>query len=82
MQGAVFYTRVGGRFIDISQTFLSIVTKVFDQYNKISWKQWQSVDVKAWIPNPGVPCSKPLGGSYVDSAFYSSEVDKMSTMNP
>ena len=34
-----------------------------------------------WIPNPGVPCSKPLGGSKVDSAFHPSEVDKMSTSN-
>ena len=34
-----------------------------------------------WIPNPGVPCSKPLGGSKVDSAFHPSEVDKMSTRN-
>ena len=32
-----------------------------------------------WIPNPGVPWSKPLGGSKVDSAFHPSEVDKMST---
>ena len=23
-----------------------------------------------WIPNPGVPCLKPLGGSKVDSAFW------------
>ena len=29
----------------------------------------------------GVPCSKPLGGSEVDSAFHPSEVDKMSTRN-
>ena len=34
-----------------------------------------------WIPNEGVPCSKPLGGSKVDSAFYLSEVDKFSTRN-
>ena len=33
--------------------------------------------VKVWIPNPGVPCSKPLGGSKVDSAFHLSEVDKI-----
>ena len=26
-------------------------------------------------------CSKPLGGSKVDSAFHPSEVDKMSTRN-
>ena len=36
---------------------------------------------KYWIPNPGVPCSKPPGGSKVDSAFHPSEVDKMSTSN-
>ena len=34
-----------------------------------------------WIRNPGVPSSKPLGGSKVDSAFHPSEVDKMSTWN-
>ena len=34
-----------------------------------------------WIPNQGVPCSKPLGGSKVDSAFHLSEVDKTSTKN-
>ena len=35
--------------------------------------------LRRWITNPGVPCSKPLGGSKVDSAFHPSEVDKMST---
>ena len=30
-----------------------------------------------WIPNLGVSCSKPLGGSKVDAAFHPSEVDKM-----
>ena len=34
-----------------------------------------------WIPSPGLPCSKPVGGSKVDSAFHSSKVDKMSTRN-
>ena len=37
--------------------------------------------LRHWIPNPGVPCSKPLGGSKVDSAFHPSEVDKVSTRN-
>ena len=37
--------------------------------------------LRHWIPNPGVPCSKPLDGSKVDSAFYPSEVDKMSARN-
>ena len=31
--------------------------------------------VKALIPNPGVPSSKPLGGSKANLAFYSSEVN-------
>ena len=35
--------------------------------------------VKALDFNPGDPCSKPLGGSKVDSAFHPSEVDQMST---
>ena len=30
-----------------------------------------------WIPNPGVPGSKSLGDSKVNSAFYPSEVDQM-----
>ena len=37
--------------------------------------------LRSWIPNPGVPCLKPLGGSKVDSAFYPSEVDKISITN-
>ena len=39
--------------------------------------QW----LRRWIPNPGVPCSKPLGGSKVDLALHPSEVDKMGTRN-
>ena len=37
--------------------------------------------LRCWIPNPGVPWSKPLGGFKVDSAFHPSEVVKMSTKN-
>ena len=39
--------------------------------------QWLS----HWIPNPGVPGLKPLGGCKVDSAFHPSKVDEMSTRN-
>ena len=39
------------------------------------------LEERRWIPNPGVPYSKPLGGSKVDSAFHPSEVGKMSTRN-
>ena len=42
---------------------------------------YQKALIRRWIPNPGVPYSKPLGGSKVDSAFHPSEVDKMSTRN-
>ena len=31
------------------------------------------------IPNPEVSCTKPLGGSLVDSALHLSEANKMST---
>ena len=50
-------------------------------------KLWKIVFISSnkhlsrWIPNPGVPYSKPLCGSKVDSAFHPSEVDKMSTRN-
>ena len=37
--------------------------------------------LRRWITNPGVPYSKPLGDSKVDSAFYPSEIDKMSARN-
>ena len=41
----------------------------------------QIKQLKCWIPNPGVPCSKLLAGSKVDSAIHPSGVDKMSTRN-
>ena len=37
--------------------------------------------VKVFDPNPGIPGSKPLGGSKVNSAVHRSEVDKISTRN-
>ena len=39
------------------------------------------VTFKVLDSNPEVPCSKPLGGSKVDSAFHPSEFDKISTRN-
>ena len=38
----------------------------------------KTIDIKNFV-NPVVPCSKLLGGFKVDSAFYPSEVDQMST---
>ena len=37
--------------------------------------------LRYWIPNPGVLNSKQLGGSKVDSAFYSSQVNQLSIRN-
>ena len=54
---------------------LAFMKDFFDIYGAMA--QW----LRRWIPNPGVPCSRPLGGSKVDSAFHPSEVDKMSTRN-
>ena len=39
----------------------------------------ETTTLRRWILNPGVPCSKPLGGSKVDSAFHPFKVDQMST---
>ena len=42
-------------------------------------QQWSnSLVVKMLIHNPGVPYSKPLGGSKVDSVFHPSEVERVS----
>ena len=49
-------------------------TSLSKQKNVCKW-------LSGWIPNPGVSCSKPMGGSKVDSAFHPSEVDKMSIRN-
>ena len=56
----------------------SIYIKIFEMVQKSDSK---IVWLRYWIPNPGVPWSKPLGGSEVDSTLHFSEVDKMSTKN-
>ena len=37
--------------------------------------------LRHWIPNPGVPGLKPLGGFKVDSAFHPSEFNELNTRN-
>ena len=51
------------------------------QKNKCVFIQDYTINHRRWIPNPGVMCLKPLGGSKVDSAFHFSEVDKMNIRN-
>ena len=62
------------RSINIPQAKF-LVTLWFCQLNRLAL--WS----RRWIPNPGVQCSEPQGGSEVDSAFHPSEVGKMSTRN-
>ena len=47
---------------------------------RVMWKGYRKW-IYCVILNPGVPCSKPLGDSKVDSAVHPSDVDKMSTRN-
>ena len=42
---------------------------------------FDSNSLKRWLPNLGVPCSKPLGGSKGDLAFHPSEVNQVTTKN-
>ena len=53
---------------------VSLQTFIFTKYSGRMW-------LGCWIPNPGVLCLKPLGGSKVDSAFHPSKVDQMRTRN-
>ena len=65
-----------------TRSFIKCRQKIKDEVRQDNQIQIQSAVFKwlrRWIPNPGVPCSKPLGGSKVDSAIHPSEVDKMST---
>ena len=58
----------------------AIVFKNGPRYSRMD--QWSNgLVVKALDSHQEVPCSKPLGGSKVDSGFHTSEVDKMSTRN-
>ena len=57
--------------------FLWMGFNIIFMYFNVAMTQW----LRRWILNPGVPCSKPLGGSKVVAAFHPSEVDKMNTKN-
>ena len=60
--------------------FISFEGNIFSRNTLIifgTMAQW----LKHRTINPWVPCSKPLGGSKVITAFHPSEVDKISTRN-
>ena len=65
------------------KTFLKTLTLItqISSYMFSLLEYETAMALRHWIPNPGVPCLKPLGGSKVDSAFHPSKVDKMSTRN-
>ena len=50
-------------------------------YNNEKCKYITACILRYWIPNPGVPCSKPLGDFKVDSVFHPSEVNQISNKN-
>ena len=64
-------------FLMLSEKCLNSFTKV----NSYSYIEQMAQWLRCQIPNPGVPCSKPLGGSKVDSTFHPFEVNKKSTRN-
>ena len=64
----------------------------FTNKEKMNWHCWPPISpfrsqasplliLAHWVSIPGVPRSKPLGGSKIDSVFHPSKVDKMSTTN-
>ena len=61
------------------QNMVFYQNKVMHGYiaKSIEMAQW----LRHWIPNPGVPCSKPLSVSKFNSAFHPSKVNKVSTRN-
>ena len=61
----------------VSPVFMATTVRETNSFITIS----NGLAVKALDSQSRVPCSKPLGGSKVDSAFHPSEVDKMSTRN-
>ena len=55
----------------------SFAQKLWHQVVETNVCHW----LRCWIPNAGVPCSKALGGSKVNSAFHPPKVGKVNTRN-
>ena len=71
-------TKLLGEFIELDTVLLFFfLYNILENKGLTSITQW----LRCWIPNPGISCSKPLGGSKVDSAFHPSTIDKMSARN-
>ena len=60
---------------------LGVKSKIMGMFGTWSDGLVVKVWLRCWISNPGVPCSKPLGGFKVNLAFHPSDVDKMSARN-
>ena len=63
----------------ISTIKVHLQERLIERKRKVNVPLYLAQWLRRWVPNPGVPCSKPLGGSKVESAFHPSEVGKMST---
>ena len=63
--------------------FQTVFYPLFHEYLKkcCNMEQWPSSGWGAGFLNPGVLGSKPQGGCKVDSIFYLSQIDQMSTSN-
>ena len=76
-QNAINFQKFIFTFHSQTEKFVEIISTSYDGKLKHAMVQC----LKRWIPNPGVPGSKPLVGSKVDSAFHPSKGDQLSTKN-
>ena len=61
--------------LDLLKMHFAAILVAYSIASKAYW-------LRCWIPNQDAgPCSKPLDGSKIDSAFHISEVGEMSTCN-
>ena len=66
---------------EFSREFCEIFRNTFFSQNFLHRFCLFCLVLRRWIPKPGVPCSKPQGGSQFNSACHPSKVDQMSTRN-
>ena len=60
---------------------IPLIRHMFNLLKALSIHRAMTWWLRHWIPNPGVPGSKPPGGSKVNSAFHPSDVGQLSTKN-
>ena len=73
------YLQGGSNELDIDSEACAVPSDIFEMGLIAKWSN--SLVVKALASQSRGPVFKPLGGSKVDSAFYTSKGDQMSTKN-